>query len=206
MIKHNINPATINAIKEYLQGDVEYCGNFIYDNELLLTNVLKGQNINNRRACVYTHYSTYLWHTHPNKYYPSNEDILKILKRSAISYSYIFTNYGYWVLYKEGTHKDISLKKLAEHINNCGRTFYIKTDGGLTYNPREISDYIRRLKQIGDGFNIKWITYKDNNTVRSRSRNRTNTVRSRSRNRTNTVRSRSRNRTNTVHNRSRNIK
>jgi hypothetical protein len=57
----------------------------------------------------------YSWHTHPatlvagsedlskgSKFYPSVEDFFKLIKHTYIQYSYIFTIFGYWILYYGG--------------------------------------------------------------------------------------------------------
>jgi hypothetical protein len=53
-----------------------------------------------RHTCQrHGHPTKYLWHTHPInvKFYPSEEDILTVIKHKV--YSYIFTPIGYWTLH-----------------------------------------------------------------------------------------------------------
>ena len=67
-----------------------------------------------------------MWHTHPNsvkRFYPSVEDIVKILKHSSIYESFIFCKYGVWkmvFLYKYNMTEigDITSIKLSQFMLN----------------------------------------------------------------------------------------
>ena len=60
-------------------------------------------------SCTHSRYEPIIWHTHPNnvkRFYPSVEDIVKILKESTINESFIFCKYGLWNMVFRGTYSD----------------------------------------------------------------------------------------------------
>ena len=59
-------------------------------------------------SCTHSRYEPIIWHTHPNnvkRFYPSVEDIVKILKE-PINESFIFCKYGLWNMVFRGTYSD----------------------------------------------------------------------------------------------------
>ncbi len=86
----------------------ELCGVIIDSNRLSIDGI--GEWLEDvdgtptRGTCNYKEYANKIWHTHPisSKFYPSPEDIIKVLKHSCIIDSYIFTPFGYWVITFEG--------------------------------------------------------------------------------------------------------
>jgi hypothetical protein len=107
-----------NAIESISYNDIiknnkytEYCGTlklekdndfsnkyYLFVDELNIGK--EEEQTKQRNSCQNTHYNTFIWHTHPIRanYYPSAEDILKILKNREINYSIIFTDKGIWIL------------------------------------------------------------------------------------------------------------
>ena len=83
-----------------------------------------------RGVCKYSRYSKYIWHTHPisTKFYPSPEDIRKVINNDVITDSYIFTPFGYWIIkYNAGqiVVTDIIMGNIDKIANKC---FYFATN------------------------------------------------------------------------------
>ncbi len=104
-----------------------------------------------------------LWHTHPaiSKYYPSYEDIRKLLKRNRTTKSIIYTRFGHWILenlddkdadpfYIEHTYKT--------KINDILKTFYFDSGNGRTYNLDAINTLIDSLgKVLPEEYTIRFV-------------------------------------------------
>jgi len=84
----------------------EVCG-FIEKGELNSLQVIQKENVSksDRMSCQTRGLSQVIYHTHPNisKFYPSSEDILKIVKEKnkEIMCSIIFTKYGIWEIVRK---------------------------------------------------------------------------------------------------------
>jgi len=120
-----------------------------------------GSSVEGRAMCLYKKYDNFIWHTHPNssKYYPSKKDILKILKHDIIKFSYLFTQYGYWLLNFDGTLPFIEDKDLHKFIDNTNNKFYYATSEGRSFNKEAIEIYIKDLVSNIRGFNIGFFNY-----------------------------------------------
>jgi proteasome lid subunit RPN8/RPN11 len=110
----------------------------------------------------------HIWHTHPkcSKYYPSSEDILKVIKHKSIITSHIFVAYGYWILNSEIINPEIIIdeKRIQYYINMISKTFYFITNKGRDYNNIAINTFINDLnKYLNDelniNFSINWVDY-----------------------------------------------
>ena len=161
-----INEGSMESIICYLFDDFEYCGNFDLNKEqvIITGNTTNQGNSVGRLSCEYKKYSTYIWHTHPKiaKYYPSVEDILKIVKHEIILFSFIFTQFGYWILYHNGIYDKWDDPKLKVFLNDCNDRFYWDTNRGKDYNQSAIDNYIRWLDGrfgLNNGFHISWKPY-----------------------------------------------
>lgn len=155
-----IDYETIDEIKELLNHNVEYCGNFIDNYEYLSIDGQPnpGGLTNDRKSCNYKYYSPIIWHTHPvsSKYYPSVEDIVKVLKHDIITHSFIFTPFGYWILNYDGVFLHWTDPKLSVFIEQCNKLLYESTNRGTTFNQEAIDNYCRRLNKI---INIQWYNF-----------------------------------------------
>ena len=158
------NPSDINNILSTLGQEVEYCGHFqniggILYNVKDQTN--RGDFNNGRAMCLYNSYNNIIWHTHPNtsKYYPSLEDILKVLKHEIIYFSYIFTQYGYWTMYFEGAYKHVADPKFIKFVEDVNNKFYFESGNGREYNSKAIDYYVNKLSSTIEGFQISFNTY-----------------------------------------------
>ena len=105
---------------------------------------------------------TIIWHTHSHvsKYYPSREDIKKVLKSSLVKESIIYTLYGFWIL---SFHDKITFfgEDFDSDVSDILDTFYRNTGRGRVYNKAEIDKLISELtkcvENIGAyGFTITW--------------------------------------------------
>jgi len=132
-----------------------------------------------KSASVEVENAPIIWHTHPScsKYYPSTEDLFKIIKNKNITTkSIIFTTYGVWVLKCDTQHKikynttDPRVSFLLNAFDknnrgNPGNIFYAATNRGKDYNLGAIQHYITEVEQImgsvGIRYSIAWFAYPD---------------------------------------------
>lgn len=159
-----INEEDLKNIRNTFIEGVEYCGTFNYYNGTLFnvqSDTNRGSSDAGRAMCVYKKYDNFIWHTHPNtsKYYPSREDILKILKHDIIRFSYLFTQYGYWLMNFEGKLPSVEDPALHKFINDTNEKFYHATNSGRTFNKEAIEIYIKDLITGIGGFNIGFFNY-----------------------------------------------
>ena len=122
-----LNNEIRRVYQEYISSgyDKEMCGYII--NNILHTAVKQHE----KSKCYWkTPYQQVIWHTHPlhSKYYPSYQDILKIIKHININQSYILTSQGFWILSYRGYINEWEqyIDKLQKYLN----AFYGFTSGG----------------------------------------------------------------------------
>lgn len=139
---------TIDEIRHNIANDTkEMCGSI---NEGKYVFKKFGPEITQqiRGSCQLDHHYPKIWHTHPHnsKFYPSLEDIIKVIKNLTYM-SVIFTNFGYWTLYCKDEHKYIIDKdSLIRHITKINDTFYEITNGGKSgAECKRINTYINQL-------------------------------------------------------------
>jgi hypothetical protein len=169
-----LNPKTIRIPEDtliyimdnFVTEKYEYCGVFdddlqIIENALTIgssnvgsANESKGNSLN----CTHSYYSDYVWHTHSyiSKYYPSVQDILKILKREKIKISFIITIYGYWKLfrYPDELQSGINEKLLAPKITKYLDMFYFKTEKGKKFNTSAVKLLKENLEDLLSDYNF----------------------------------------------------
>jgi hypothetical protein len=106
-----------------------------------------------RLYCNYEYYSNIIWHSHPKvtKFYPSLEDILKIikLKNKQIENSYIFTDFGFWAL-KSLNHIEIN-PTLTDEINQLLNRLYFETNKGREYIEESVNKFVGDLNILLEG-------------------------------------------------------
>ena len=75
-----------------------------------------------------------LWHTHPStsKYYPSVEDLLKVL--TDCNHSEIFTKYGKWIIFCNTKIPKNRTTVFEDELKKLTHAFYHATEKGRTYN------------------------------------------------------------------------
>jgi hypothetical protein len=109
-----------------------------------------GKNIT-RGSCE-SENSEYIWHTHPNisKYYPSLEDIQKVLKNKNITIqSNIYTQYGYWIIKIKNENKlNLKIYDYSNVITPLLNNFYWKTEKGRAYNENEVNYLCMELNRL----------------------------------------------------------
>jgi hypothetical protein len=147
---------SINEIKQMVIDsniDHEICGSIAFNGENYDVYEHEAGSISGttRANCLYEDYrEPTIWHNHPqsSKYYPSLEDILKVikLKNSTLWNSYIFTHFGYWEL-STIRHIDVS-EKLSSNIEKLLNWFYWKTQKGRVYDKDAIDRLINDLNNI----------------------------------------------------------
>ena len=151
---------TIEDIHNYATNpsiDYEVCG-YITNN----THYMEPQEApqdTTRLNCTSSDAPT-IWHTHPSKskYYPSYEDIRKLLKRNNTTKSIIYTRYGHWILenyVKRDTASLVIDFEFKKPINEILKAFYKESEKGREYNLDAINKLIASLKELIKGkYNI----------------------------------------------------
>jgi hypothetical protein len=155
-----------NIISNHYQ-DYEVCGIMERHTQdanyykVLLTNMGSPRTENERASCNYSYYSTIIWHTHPKigKYYPSMEDIRKVLRNKTIKASFIFTVYGAWLL--QCTRDNDVPKDVEIEIHRILNSFYFhsQTEKGKTYSYEAINELCDNLNNylINYDFSIQFL-------------------------------------------------
>jgi len=164
---YKLNTTDLEYIINLLCETSEYCGILHVDsdtNELFIDkdSINKGKKDSyGRLYCANKKYDKIIWHTHPklSKYFPSTEDILKILKNSNINQSFIFTSFGYWALYYYGELPEHKINDKTINIKRINDLFYFKTQKGREYNKDEIDIYISNLKRLISNLSIYFFPY-----------------------------------------------
>jgi len=145
----------INFIKEKtIDSNIDYeeCGTIEKDTSGYIVKqhevpFIQGES---RKHCLYENYNKIVWHSHPtsSKFYPSLEDILKIIKQknAIIDYSYIFTKFGFWTLHSI-EHIEID-DLLPERITNLLNELYFNTTKGRVYNAESVDIFINKINQL----------------------------------------------------------
>lgn len=167
----NFELCDLQFYKNYLIDSFEYCGNFklmgedslVIDRMSIVTGTKIGQ-----KACQHLFYSRFIFHTHPytSKFYPSLQDMQKILKQSKIEYSVIFTGLGIWVLKLSGSFSEelINSEKIKFTIKKANDILYSKTDGGYKFNKQAVNEYIEILQKKFKKLQIKFYSWEEIDT------------------------------------------
>lgn len=101
-----------------------------------------------RANCMYDDYSDgIIWHNHPktSKFYPSLEDILKVIKQKndTLKMSFILTPFGYWRL-ETINHIDVS-DKIKNDIKYWLDWLYFNTEKGRVYKEDAVNKMTENL-------------------------------------------------------------
>lgn len=134
-------------------------------------NTIDEYNNRIRGSCTIDGYYFHIWHTHPksSKYYPSWEDIIKVIKHEIIS-SHIYTAHGYWILtclqnISKRDNFNQTKREFEEFYNDLSSKFYHMTNRGRTFNYNAILDFIQGVNYFMknylklDTFSISWNMY-----------------------------------------------
>lgn len=95
---------TLDKLIVSLQTTYEICCNLVEEKGDVLVvkkaHCVDGIPNTQRGSCQHTIYTKYILHTHPEQHraYPSAEDIIKVIKHKHISFSFIATTWGIWLL------------------------------------------------------------------------------------------------------------
>jgi hypothetical protein len=147
---NNIKDIAKNFIKKSITYEV--CGTFNLDSNDNIINYSFNPNFyskstldKSRNYCTYDNLilSSKIWHTHPDKYYPSNEDIFKIFKKK-IKESYIISRYGYFKISFNNHINDLKEFKI-ENIDKYVSEFYFSTNKGRDYNKDAINKLCKKI-------------------------------------------------------------
>jgi len=125
-------------------------------------------------VCSHSSYANIIWHTHPDsvkRYYPSIEDVVKILKHSEITESYIFCKYGVWNMTYTGQQTNEKIGNIeAIKTSQAQANLYKRTSGyiinyynfkldkavapGNIYDSAAITTYCDKLSQKISGLKM----------------------------------------------------
>lgn len=133
----------------------EYCGYIDKGDVHMLTDIGREATDTSRGTCNQVK-APIIWHTHSSasKYYPSIEDINKVLKYPEINSSTIYTRFGYWTLDYRGER--ILTEDEMQVINDILRQFYNNTTKGRDYNRRAINDLVSAINRAISAEFISW--------------------------------------------------
>jgi hypothetical protein len=133
----------------------EYCGYIDRVGNYVLTDIGPEKTETSRGTCNQVK-APIIWHTHSSasKYYPSAEDINKVLKHPEINSSTIYTQYGYWTLDYIGER--ILTTDEIQVINDILRQFYNNTTKGREYNSDAINNLVNSINAAIDAEFISW--------------------------------------------------
>jgi hypothetical protein len=139
--------------------NTEYCGYIEKAGEYVLTDIGPEKTEKSRGTCIQMK-APIIWHTHSSasKYYPSIEDINKVLKHHKINTSYIYAEHGYWTMHYSG-ERILTDREQREISTEILDQFYNNTKKGRDYNRRAINELVGSINRaIGDGF-ISWTNW-----------------------------------------------
>ena len=188
LLDYNIDPASLKTIIGYLKEPVGYCGFFEVQDDLhyhiMMNKISMGERNSGRSLCKHNRYAwhskygPHIWHTHRNggKYYPSVEDIEKVIKHKRIEKSFIFVSsnsgssekkqIGMWVLhcnFVDRGHTRVTPEdsRLIRGVNDA---FYESTKGndergGRYFNVGAIRKYKNELNTGIVGLRIDYYIY-----------------------------------------------
>jgi hypothetical protein len=159
---------TLKEISKYVQQaviidgspDREICGILekLDNGRWICYRTNKGSIEAGRPMCMIKQNAKYIWHTHPrnSKIYPSKEDIIALLRRSAKK-SLIFTLYGFWVIEKNEPKNYIIEKgdyyhKLMARLEKENSKLYHSrvTNHGKEYNESVFKKYSEGVNRAMD--------------------------------------------------------
>lgn len=155
MIK--ISDSVIKEMYSHIFLDYEVCANIIINNDRIifqLINYTNGKIIKNneRGVCQHKNYSNIIYHSHPTKTYsyPSNEDIIKIVRNEfIINYSIIATKWGIWQMSLNNDFNKLNKKYEIEIID------YVHIIFGKIYNNiRNHSILKNEIEYINDNLKL----------------------------------------------------
>jgi len=126
-LEYKLPEETIEIARNYTKtkDTNERCGIFTVENENLyqydITSPFTSKNSDKKHTCYIASSKQFAirWHTHPNKFYPSIQDIFSLYKNPQRYIEIIFSKQGLWILQKINNQ---SPKELSEQQFN---TFYL---------------------------------------------------------------------------------
>lgn len=109
-----------------------------------------------RPSCDYETQNPIIWHSHPmtSKFYPSIEDILKVVKtkkhRVNVNKSYIITSAGLWQLFGDDREKltEAQFQEYIPILDKIFRELYFSSGKGRVYNDPAMAIAVRRLNLV----------------------------------------------------------
>jgi len=141
----------IDYIKQYIidtDTSYEICGSIKPDYYHTVMEHETPPLSTSRANCMYDDYNdSIIWHNHPktSKFYPSLEDIAKVIKQKnrSLRMSFIFTHFGYWRL--ETIHHVEITHEMLDNIKYWLDWLYYKTEKGRVYNEDAVNEMIVNL-------------------------------------------------------------
>ena len=119
---------------------------------LTVHNKWQRSNTTDRDSCKYERYDHIILHNHPDKYYPSVEDIEKVVKEknAKIRESFIVCKFGVWrfVVEPENKMPESVFEGKREDAQRVSDKFYHATGEGRKYNPEAIQTLCDEIYRI----------------------------------------------------------
>ena len=136
---------SLNEIYKFVKTNLlienkEYCGILtkVSNNFKLILNGIGDEiDASGDGVCSHVSYSNIIWHTHPDsvkRYYPSIEDVVKILKHSEITESYIFCKYGVWKMTYTGQQTNEKIGNIEDIKTSQAQANLYKSTSGYIIN------------------------------------------------------------------------
>ncbi len=117
-----------------------------------------------RLSCVYNYHEPIILHNHPDKYYPSLEDIEKVVKNKpaniVIYKSFIVSKVGIWEITVSPELKlsESEIYKKRDDVNTALNNFYKDTERGRKYNAAAVRELCNKIHSIF-GLNMEFINF-----------------------------------------------
>jgi hypothetical protein len=121
---------------------------------LLLHNKGHRSNTTSRDSCTFDKNKSQniILHNHPDKYYPSREDIEKVVKdkNMTIEESYIFCKFGIWSIAVTAENKisKHEVEEKAHYATEAFTAFYHATGKGRVYNKTAIDVLCQKIGKL----------------------------------------------------------
>lgn len=132
--------------------DYEICGTISVQDDVVhvIMHEIPSSTVGKRKMCMNEYYDSIIWHTHPasSKFYPSLEDVEKIIKtkNEMIKRSFIITNFGVWQL-RSIRHTNITTS-MRKNIQFLLDKLYYNTGRGRQYDKYSVTEFTTRFNRL----------------------------------------------------------
>jgi len=158
------NHKFLTLVGKELYNPDEICGNLVLDpdGKLISYDITHGKADKTGRKMCATHGDTsHIFHTHPagGKFYPSPEDLWKVVKAGPVNVSFIFTEFGMFKLERILTEYVPTKQELVELnkiiTNEVSLPLYEASQRGRIFKPHMRGILDEYIAMIEEGLPIK---------------------------------------------------